>query len=96
MRIAIVILALAAIAVTLVHLRRRQTSFAHEIQSLQSRQVTFRRKLWDQQTRLGYLTSPRVIHQRVELAVGVIHSAGADATGSEELTALGQVGPLKR
>ena len=92
---AIVILALAAIAVTLVHLRRRQTSFAHEIQSLQSRQVTLRRKLWDQQVRLGYLTSPRVVHQRVELAVEA-HLAGSDAAAPEELTALGQVGPANR
>ena len=66
MRTAAVILVLAAIAVTLVHIRRRQMTFAHQIQRLGARQVDLRRRLWDQQVRLGQLTSVERINTRVE------------------------------
>ena len=66
MRTVIVIFALGAIALSLVHLRRRQIVASHEIQRLRLRQVVLRRKLWDQQVRLGYLTDPKVVHERVE------------------------------
>jgi len=66
MRLATVIVVLAAIAVTLVHLRRREITVRHEIQLLRTRQVALRRKLWDQQVRLGRLTAPRRIRHFVE------------------------------
>ena len=71
MRLATVIVVLAAIAVTLVHLRRREITVRHEIQLLRTRQVALRRKLWDQQVRLGQLTAPRRIrHFAEEMALG--------------------------
>ena len=66
MRFAVVILVLAAIAAGLVHIRRRQAVCCHEIQSLQIRRIALRRKLWDQNVRLGYLTAPHQVRRRVE------------------------------
>jgi len=66
MRMVPVIVVLAAIAVSLVHIRRQQVSYAHEIQRLRNEQVALRRDLWDQQSRLGYLTSPKRIAGDVE------------------------------
>jgi hypothetical protein len=54
-----VVILLAAIAVGMVHVRRRQVACANETQRFHSREVDLRRKLWDQHVRLGYLTSPR-------------------------------------
>jgi hypothetical protein len=62
----IIIFALGAIALSLVHLRRRETVASHEVQRLHLQQVVLRRKLWDQQVRLGYLTDPKLVHERVE------------------------------
>jgi hypothetical protein len=66
MRLGLVILLLAGMAVALVHVRRAEVSTRHEIQRLRMRQVTLRRKLWDQQIRVGELTSPREVRKRVE------------------------------
>jgi len=66
LRIGVVILVLTAIAVTQVHIRRRQAAAAHQVQRLQGRQVVLRRRLWDQQVVLGRLGSPRRIARRVE------------------------------
>ena len=67
MRWATLIVILAAIAVTLVNLRRREIAVRHKIQLMQTQQVSLRRKLWDQQVRLGYLTAPGAIRDRAEL-----------------------------
>jgi len=64
-RIAVVIVALAAVAVALVQVRRREITVRHEIQRLQTQQVSLRRTLWDQQARLGYLTAPKEIRRRM-------------------------------
>jgi len=70
-RLAVVIAALAAVAVTLVHLRRQEIAVRHEIQQLQTREVSLRRKLWDQQARLGRLTAPSEVRRRAdELILG--------------------------
>jgi len=66
MRLAVVIVVLATIAATLVHLRRDRITVAHDIQRLQSEQVELRRKMWDQQVRLGYLAAPREVRRRAE------------------------------
>ena len=69
MRLATVILVLAVIAAALVHLRRREITVRYEIQRLQAQQVRLRRKLWDQQVRLGCLTAPGEIRSRAEQMV---------------------------
>jgi len=65
-RMGLVIVLLAGIAVGLVHLRRGEIITRHEIQRLQMRQVKLRRQLWNQQIRLGLLTAPDKVRQRVE------------------------------
>lgn len=67
MRIAAIILALAAVAVSKVHLRRAETRANHEIHRLQLRQITLRRTLYDQQVILGGLTAPMQVRRRAEL-----------------------------
>lgn len=66
MRMGLVILLLAGMAVALVHIRRAEVSTRHEIQRLRMGQVRLRRKLWDQQIRVGELTSPQEVRKRVE------------------------------
>jgi hypothetical protein len=67
-RLAVVIAILGGIAVGLVQLRRREIVVRHEIQRMQEQQIGLRRRLWDQQVRLGYLTAPREIHHRLDSA----------------------------
>ena len=64
MRIAVVIVALAAMAVGLVHMRRAELLARYEHQQLQLRQVKVRRQLWDQQITLSRLVSPSEVHRR--------------------------------
>jgi len=63
-KLAAVIVILAAIAVGLVHVRRAETNAHHRIQRLQLHRASLRRTLWDQQVRLGYLTAPGRIRRR--------------------------------
>jgi hypothetical protein len=73
MRLAVVILALAAIAVTLVHIRRSEATVRHEIQDLRTAQVSLRRQLWDRQVRAGQLTAPSEVRRRVgEMALDMV------------------------
>ncbi len=70
MRFGLVLAALAAIAVMLVQVRRQETVVRHEMQQMRNERVQIRRKLWDQQVRLGYLTGPARVRQRVgEVAI---------------------------
>jgi len=72
LRLAIVIVSVTAIAVGLVHLRRREIAARHRIQRLAAEQVRLRRALWDQQVRLGELTAPGCVRQRAEeMALGL-------------------------
>ena len=73
MRLALVILALGAIAVGLVHIRRAELSARHEIQQLQVAEVKLRRRLWDQQVRMGQLVSPREVDKRMA-ALAILES----------------------
>lgn len=66
MRMGLVILLLTGMAVALVHIRRAEVSTRHEIQRLRMRQVTLRRRLWDQQIRVSVLTSPHEVRERVK------------------------------
>jgi len=70
----VVILLLGCIAVTLVHIRRAEITARHEIQRHQIKQVKLRRKLSDQQVRLGYLTSPGEVDKRAqEMKLDLVH-----------------------
>jgi hypothetical protein len=51
MKLAMVIVCLAAIAAGVVHFRREGTHLRNEVQRLQSQQVALKRDLWDQQVR---------------------------------------------
>lgn len=86
MRLAVVIIALAAIAVGLVHTRRMQTGARHELQKLENQQIALKRQLQDQQVQLGWLTSPSEIHRKAaELALPMVErskSSGELTTGS--------------
>jgi len=77
-RIAIVILSLAGVAVGLVHLRRAELIARHESQQLQLQQVTLRRQLWDQQIHLSYLAAPAEVRRRSEeMCLDLVDKNGA-------------------
>lgn len=57
-------LALGAVAVALVHIRREETMAAHEIQRLQRQRVVIRRELADRMVRVGELTTPESVIER--------------------------------
>lgn len=59
-----VILALAVVAVGLVHLRRAELIVRHDAQRLQLEQVKVRRQLWGQQITLSYLAAPAEVRRR--------------------------------
>ncbi len=59
MRLAWIILALGAMYAGLTHLRASQTASEAEMYRLEARRIEVRRKLWDQQVRLGELSAPQ-------------------------------------
>lgn len=80
MRLALIIVSFAAIAVGLVHLRRAEVAVQHRIQSLQREEVLLRRELADRDVRLGELTRPAEIRRRVERSsVGLIGEDGDES-----------------
>jgi hypothetical protein len=92
MRLALVILLLAGIALAMVHLRRERNQLLHETQHNVELQIMLRRKLWDQQVRLAWLMAPAEIRKRVEdlslhLAEKSAPAGGTpDANGSPRAT----------
>lgn len=81
MRIAVVILSLAGVAVGLVHLRRAELIARHESQQLQLQQVTLRRQLWDQQIHLSYLAAPAEVRRRSEeMCLDLVDKNGANVS----------------
>jgi hypothetical protein len=66
MKLAMVIVCLAAIAAGVVHFRRERTYIRNEVQRLQTQQVALRRDLWDQQVRMGWLVQPAEVRRRAE------------------------------
>lgn len=87
MRLALIIALLTAIAVGLVHVRRAEIGARHEAQRLQLRQVRLRRQLWAQQGRLGRLTAPRRVRQRVrDMGLEMAEGARPAARPSAERT----------
>ena len=63
MRLGVIILALAAIAVTLVHLRRQEISMRHEIRMLEKQRVILARELAQRDVQIGRLTTPAALRQ---------------------------------
>ena len=73
MRITIVIVALAAIMVGMVHLRRTRTNLRNEIQKMENQQIALKRELQDQQIRLGRAMAPSEIRRRTaEMALQMV------------------------
>ena len=58
MRLGVIILAIAAIAVGLVQLRRQEIGVQHEIQRLQVSRVALRREVAKREVRIGKMTTP--------------------------------------
>ncbi len=65
MRISLIIVALAAIAVGKLHIRRCELQANCRIQQLQWERIHLRRELYDQQADLGRLISPGQVRQRM-------------------------------
>ena len=83
MRHGLLVVALAAIAVTLVHLRRGELRARYEMHRHTARQATLQRDLLDQQIRLSELTSPVRIRQTAEvMALGLTERSYVAATGA--------------
>ena len=89
-RLVIVTIALAAIAMALVSIRRQEAWVRHDIQRRQQRQMALRRRLWDQRVRIGQLVAPAEVRRRAqEMALDLmdedetrIHLAERSADGA--------------
>lgn len=66
MRIALVIIGIAAIAVCLVLIRREDVRLRHELQNIQTRHSAVKRDIWDRHVELGHLLTPAAIKFRAE------------------------------
>ncbi len=72
MRCILLIVALAVIASTLVHVRRGEVRARYETRRMQSQQVSLQRELRSQQIQLSHLTSPARVRQTAEaMALGL-------------------------
>jgi hypothetical protein len=73
MRLAIVIVTLAAIAVVMIQFRRAEVIAQCEIQQLRIEQVSLNRSMWDQQARLSYIKAPQEVRRRSdEMALDLV------------------------
>ena len=66
MRLGVIIVALAAIAVGLIHLRRREIMLRHEIQRVRNQRVELRRQMDDRTVGLARLLTPEAVARRWE------------------------------
>jgi hypothetical protein len=81
-RLAVVIIALAAMAVTLVHVRRAEITARHQIEQLNLQRRQLRRTLWDQQIALGRLTNPQAVKDRGgEMGLGLVEPRPSQNSG---------------
>lgn len=67
MRLCFVIACMAAIGVGLVHLRKRESIARHELLSLEAEHIRLRRTAQQQESDLGYLTTPKQIAERATM-----------------------------
>ena len=63
-RLCVIIVALWAMGLGLVHIRRAQVRARREVQQYRMKQISLRRRLWDQEVRIGQLTTPDRIRFR--------------------------------
>lgn len=63
-RLCVIIVALWAIGLGLVHIRRAQIRARRDVQRYLMKQISLRRRLWDQEVRIGQLTTPDRIRFR--------------------------------
>ena len=66
MRLVLIILMLAGIALAMVHIRRAEVLAQHEVMGLQDQQIRLRRTLNDQQVHLSRLGAPLEVRQRAK------------------------------
>ena len=76
-RLAIILVGVAAIATTLVHLRREHARVGHEIHACLSEQTALRRELWNLQIEVQRLLAPAEVRDRDR-------QMALDLTGEEE------------
>ena len=69
LRLMIIIVAVAAISVGLVYLRREEARVSYDIHRSLSRQTGLRRKLWDQRLEIGHLVAPAQVQKRMRRMV---------------------------
>jgi hypothetical protein len=67
MRLCFVIVCLAGIGVGFVHLRKRESVAMHKLLGLETEHVLLRRTAQQQESDLGYLTTPRKIADRATI-----------------------------
>ncbi len=84
MRMVAIILAMAAMATALVHLRRAETAARHDVQRLEAQQRDLRLQLGDQQIRFSRETAPGKVRDRLaELGVDMSGRAADRPTLAE-------------
>lgn len=66
MRISLVIIGLAAIAICLVLIRREEVRLRHELQKIQIQHSAIKRDVWDRHVELGHLLTPAAIKYRAD------------------------------
>ena len=83
-----ILIAVTAICVALVHVRRKEARVRYEIHRGLTRQTALRRKLWDQRVRVAHLVAPREVRRRTrEMALGLIEDRGPmPLAGSHDIT----------
>lgn len=70
-------MALAAVAVGMIYIRRAETRAHHEVYRLKLEQAHLRLRVYDQQAELGRLTAPKDVRQRAEkMDVGLTFNSG--------------------
>jgi hypothetical protein len=76
MKLAMVIVCLAAIAAGVIHFRTERMHLRHQVQSMETQQVSLRRDLWDQQVRMAWLVAPAEVRKRAQdLALPMVDRA---------------------
>lgn len=76
MRLAMVVIAIAAMAVTLVRIRREELNVQHDIQRLHAERISLRRGLADARVRVGRLTSPQTVRAAARRLALPLHAPG--------------------
>lgn len=66
MRIAFLIICMTLIAVGLVHLRRQEMGYQHQMQVLELSKPSVRRAIWERETRIGEMTTPNAIRKSIQ------------------------------